>query len=208
MSKTITDYEIEMTAIMLFAEDAVEHDMFHDNYTIKEAAINFDAASARVKRIYRVDAANWLGVFSNVPPIPARDVPAEPPVTLEDIKNKIKIPQLGDVVDALEGKASLDNVLGLEDVRKDRLTGVLNDDDYVKISAYIRDITTATGSLNVSLAMARTGHIQDPLPDLLIKTHALAIHVHSFMVLIDPKDLKDLFPSQLPDVKEEKPSER
>lgn len=190
-------YELLMTSIMLYMDDALSFDIGGEaafkgkRLPAPEAHYisMFDRLTYRELRLYSEDSVKFIEDTRKANA--EREALAvtqaqEKTVSLGELQSHVKVPPLGDVVDALAGKTSLSNVLG---VKGDYST--LTGDDLVKVKEYVRDITKATAILNMNLAMGSQG-TADPITDLMDKAKDLAAHTQSLITLLDPNNDEDI----------------
>lgn len=215
MKRTLTQYELSMTAVMLFVDDENQADAdtqfessIKNTKTPAPDSIDFAAygeLTNREFRLYRKDAEVFIDDSYKIHDArkdyiekSRTDKVAISPsggtvkqVTLEEVQQHTPVPDMGDVVDALAGKTSLSNVLGTTGDM-----GGMSSGDLTKIKDYIKDITRGTAMLNMELAVGSQGSTS-PMSGLQAKTLELAEHVNNLMVLLDPTKTEDILDGQV-----------
>lgn len=158
--------------------------------SLDRAFEEYELLTPRDQRLYRGDAMDlW---YTTIKQNEQRAYEAsggdevEPQVSMAEIKKKVNIPAVGDLVDALAGKTTGASVLGTQGGQ-----GELSDAAFEKLQAYTKDITDAHAALFVTIARGGKGLSLEPNSELTQAVSTLATHVHSLMLLIDDSHTGD-----------------
>lgn len=181
-----TEEEITMAAVMLFMEDLKNSG---DTITVPEGIAAYANLTPREKRLYMTDAQTELDSNASKTEQLSTDTKS---VTMTEIQQQVKVPAMGDLVDALSGKAELSNVLGTGNTG----TGELTEEDHEKLKAYTDDVTKALAEVLIVTAVAGRGMNRSPQGDLVLKVTELATHTKSLMDLVDPNYKEDTLNGQ------------